>query len=307
MRIPAVLLLCALAVACTEAPTGPKVGLPSLLTTSTETVLDFEGSGLGCFPDLTTEFPPLSFPEGQNWYAFQAGCGERSVPRTGTTALYNSDANVEATIPPFFDLAAPVQAVRFYMSTVEELTVRALDAQGNTISTATVPPWMVGAGKPAPTSDAYTQVRLNGPGNVITRVVVEGVFFGAYTIDDMTLTTVAEPTPVFTGFFHPVDNNGVLNLVKAGSAVPVKFSMGGDFGLGVLVSPPKAVAITCPTGAGADAVEETTTSPSGLTYNAASDQYNYVWKTQPAWKGTCKRLDLPMSDGVTHAAVFQFK
>jgi hypothetical protein len=30
----------------------------------------------------------------------------------------------------------------------------------------------------------------------------------------------------FSGFFHPVDMGGVLNGVKAGSAVPVKFSLG---------------------------------------------------------------------------------
>jgi hypothetical protein len=37
----------------------------------------------------------------------------------------------------------------------------------------------------------------------------------------------------FDGFFNPVDNPDVLNRVKAGSAIPVKFSLGGDQGLDI--------------------------------------------------------------------------
>src|SRR5262249_27548413 len=37
----------------------------------------------------------------------------------------------------------------------------------------------------------------------------------------------------FGGFFSPVNNPSVLNAVKAGQAIPVKFSLHGDQGLGV--------------------------------------------------------------------------
>ena len=36
----------------------------------------------------------------------------------------------------------------------------------------------------------------------------------------------------FNGFFQPVDNL-LLNVAKAGSAIPVKFSLGGNVGLGI--------------------------------------------------------------------------
>jgi hypothetical protein len=104
-----------------------------------------------------------------------------------------------------------------------------------------------------------------------------------------------------------VDNNGVLNIAKAGSAIPIKFSLGGDFGLNVLLEVPTATALTCPTGAGADAIEELAKTPSGLSYDATSDQYTYIWKTQSGWKGTCKKLHMPLSDGIDHTALFQFK
>ena len=38
----------------------------------------------------------------------------------------------------------------------------------------------------------------------------------------------------FSGFFPPVQAEPVLNVVKAGSAVPLKFSLGGDKGLDVI-------------------------------------------------------------------------
>ena len=50
----------------------------------------------------------------------------------------------------------------------------------------------------------------------------------------------------FTGFFSPVDNLPILNIAKAGSTIPVKFSLGGDRGLGILaVGSPKLVPIAC--------------------------------------------------------------
>ena len=40
----------------------------------------------------------------------------------------------------------------------------------------------------------------------------------------------------FTGFFSPVDNLPTVNVAKAGSTIPVKFSLGGNRGLGILAA-----------------------------------------------------------------------
>jgi len=37
----------------------------------------------------------------------------------------------------------------------------------------------------------------------------------------------------FSGFFPPVDNPPVVNVVNAGRAIPVKFSLGGNKGLNI--------------------------------------------------------------------------
>jgi hypothetical protein len=103
----------------------------------------------------------------------------------------------------------------------------------------------------------------------------------------------------FTGFYQPVDNGRVWNTVKAGSAIPVKFSLGGAQGMDVIdAGSPTATETACPnTSNTLDAVEETVTaSQSGLTYDAGADQYIYVWKTNKAWSGKCYRFDLGLND-----------
>jgi hypothetical protein len=111
----------------------------------------------------------------------------------------------------------------------------------------------------------------------------------------------------FTGFFAPVDN-GVLNVAKAGSAIPVKFSLGGDRGLDIFTAGyPKAVRISCATGEPTDAVEEyVVASTSGLKYDAPSGRYQYNWKTTKGVTG-CFQLRLGLKDGSVHTADFQLK
>lgn len=112
----------------------------------------------------------------------------------------------------------------------------------------------------------------------------------------------------FSGFFAPVNNADVLNLVKAGRAIPVKFSLAGEMGLDILsAGSPGSQQTTCDTGAPVDLIETTLTAgASSLSYDPSTDQYTYVWKTDPAWTGTCRQLNVTLDDGTTHTALFQF-
>jgi uncharacterized protein len=113
----------------------------------------------------------------------------------------------------------------------------------------------------------------------------------------------------FTGFFQPVDNSPVLNSVKGGSSIPVKFSLGGNQGLDIFLSGyPLSRQITCDSSAPLDDIEQTVTAGgSSLSYDATSDQYSYVWKTNKAWAGTCRQLVVILKDGSIHTANFKFK
>ena len=113
----------------------------------------------------------------------------------------------------------------------------------------------------------------------------------------------------FAGFFPPVDNTPTWNVAKAGSAIPVKFSLSGDQGLGILAAGyPKSSLIACGAGGTLDAIESTVTAGgSSLSYDALADQYVYVWKTDKAWANTCRQLEVKLNDGTSHFANFEFK
>ncbi|HEX5632861.1 MAG TPA: PxKF domain-containing protein [Gemmatimonadales bacterium] len=103
----------------------------------------------------------------------------------------------------------------------------------------------------------------------------------------------------FSGFFRPVDNLPTQNTMRAGRAVPITFSLGGDRGLNVLAADsPSSRRVDCSSAAPLDAIEETVTAgESSLTYDAASGEYTYVWKTERAWAGTCRDFTLALNDG----------
>jgi large repetitive protein len=110
------------------------------------------------------------------------------------------------------------------------------------------------------------------------------------------------------GFFRPVENDGVVNQVKAGSAIPVKFSLHGYWGLTIFANgSPKWVVTTCTTWDMTNAVDETVTAgSSSLSYDATADQYVYVWKTDKAWAVSCRQLNVLFRDGTTYSAKFRF-
>ena len=112
------------------------------------------------------------------------------------------------------------------------------------------------------------------------------------------------------GFAQPIKDG--WNRVRAGSAVPVKFRLGGDHGLGVLESgSPRIVAVSCPapngsgggtpTGAGA-----TSASISELKYTPGAGNYQFIWNTTDDMAGACFRLDLELIDATTRSANFSF-
>lgn len=113
----------------------------------------------------------------------------------------------------------------------------------------------------------------------------------------------------FTGFFPPISNLPVVNTVKAGSSVPVKFSLSGYKGLNIFAADsPASGPIVCNSSDPAIVLEDTMTAGgSSLSYDAGSDQYVYVWKTSAAWAGTCRQLVVVLSDGSIHRANFKFK
>ena len=127
------------------------------------------------------------------------------------------------------------------------------------------------------------------------------------------------------GFFSPVDNpdTGKMNQLKAGSAIPLKFSLDGDpqpgsnsgFGTddvlesqGSAAAPIQTTKINC-SSFEADPVPTEyldSASSTNLSYDPDEDQYGLVWKTDKSWAGTCRQAVLETKDGELHKANFYF-
>ena len=112
----------------------------------------------------------------------------------------------------------------------------------------------------------------------------------------------------FVGFLKPLAPAPAISEVKAGRAIPMKFGLGGDYGLNIMaVGSPTSVQVECPADTPVSVVEPTTAAGAGsLTYDAASGTYNYVWKTETGWSGTCRTFSMTLDDGSTYRAVFSF-
>jgi hypothetical protein len=127
----------------------------------------------------------------------------------------------------------------------------------------------------------------------------------------------------FRGFFVPVQNAPALNRVKAGWVVPFSFNLGGNFGKNVITkteSSPISCSTLAPQGSASPTQQGSSYSQSseqarsawGVSSNLTSSSYSYtlyvyLWKTDTAWKNTCRQFTLTLNDGTTHQANFKFR
>jgi Tol biopolymer transport system component len=139
-------------------------------------------------------------------------------------------------------------------------------------------------------------------GTTPVSVIVDGV---ATTVAPGATSTVR--TWHFAGFFAPVNNNGVVNVMEAGRAAPLLWRLTDSTGRPVTTlsgATVRSTARACPAGA-SDAVE--VTAPVGTPLvNLGLGFYALGWKSDKAWAGTCRTLELDLGEGVTRQAVFRF-
>jgi hypothetical protein len=156
-----------------------------------------------------------------------------------------------------------------------------------------------------PDSTTWTRLGTNLPNTSIQDIEIQA---STNTLYAMTfgrgVQTIPLPPPFpFSGFTPPVDAAPALNSSNAGSSVPVKFRLDGDYGLDVLADgQPESVEISCTTLAPTGSATPTTG-----TLSFSDGQYSYVWKTVKAWSGTCRQFSLKLDDGTVHVANFKFR
>jgi hypothetical protein len=121
----------------------------------------------------------------------------------------------------------------------------------------------------------------------------------SYTVQAWTLS----------GFYQPVDMGGVLNVVKGGSTVPLKFEIfAGPMELTdtAYVKSFKQAKVACDGTMPADEIEFTTTGGTSLRYDWVAGQFIQNWQT-PKQPGACYRVTMETQDGSTLVALFKLK
>lgn len=112
---------------------------------------------------------------------------------------------------------------------------------------------------------------------------------------------------LWSGFFEPVDDPNVLNRAKAGAAIPVRFSLGGNQTAPVLApGSPEVRTVKCPSWPTDDIEQTVAATTSSLHYEVSTEQYVYTWKTASKWVGKCRQVILVLKDGTRHEATFRF-
>jgi hypothetical protein len=112
------------------------------------------------------------------------------------------------------------------------------------------------------------------------------------------------------GFYRPVDMNNVINTVKSGSTVPLKFNIfagSTEITATSAVKSFSAATVACTALSGtADDVDFTTTGGTSLRYDTTGGQFVQNWQTTGR-TGTCFKVSLATQDGSSIVAYFKMK
>jgi uncharacterized protein len=120
------------------------------------------------------------------------------------------------------------------------------------------------------------------------------------------------PPPVsytFGGFLAPIQGGAGMTMADAGSTIPVRFTLGGDFGTKIF-SPgfPASRPVSCTTGEVLGGFTSATTpGRSALSYSRGNRVYHYGWKTEAEWAGSCRELVLRFQDETQASVVLDFR
>jgi hypothetical protein len=268
---------------------------------------------------------------------------EEALDATGTTVDYTATAtdDVDGSLPANSINCSPASGSLFPIGTTE-VNCSATDAAGNTASDSfnvlvrdTTAPVIAPHDDVSATATSsnganvsYTSPEttdaVDGPGTAnctpgsgsqfalgSTTVTCSATDAAGNQASGSFEVTVVYPLGEGTGEYVNHASPPTVNTVgggKAGAGIPVRFSLGGNFGLDIFAAGyPTSKNLDCNTGESTEPVDETlAVSNSGLKYDADADEYTYTWKTNKKWAGTCRQLIIRLKDGTEHPLNFHF-
>ena len=114
----------------------------------------------------------------------------------------------------------------------------------------------------------------------------------------------------FSGLSAPIDRPNILNVSKAGQALPLKWRLTDANGDPVTTLSSVKVLVSdmgCASGTSADLVEEYAAGSSGL-QNLGDGYYQFNWKSPTSYANSCKSLRLDLGEGSARTVAYvQFK
>ncbi|MEA2332319.1 MAG: hypothetical protein QOH58_2457 [Thermoleophilaceae bacterium] len=247
---------------------------------------DPEGALGPLFPDLPDVTGPLGLPALAivgAWTGRPGDSGDYTIQLTGAACA------APDTTAPTVDLRSPLDGATVALGAAVEVDYSCADeAGGSGLASCVGTPAdgsLLDTSQHGPVSATVTAVDNAGNQTVVTHTVNVGLDFG--------------------GFSRPVRNRPSVNKWRAGSSVPIRFSLGGDQGLDVIAEGwPQVAEIEC--GSGAEADTGAPARRSALVYSSRWQRYGFYWKTDRRWAGSCRQLLLKLSDGSVKRADFRF-
>jgi hypothetical protein len=103
----------------------------------------------------------------------------------------------------------------------------------------------------------------------------------------------------YDGFLDPVQNGGVMNVVKAGSVTTLKWRLTDGSGAPITTLSTATITVTdlsCTLGTASDQLTEQAAGASGL-QNLGNGYYQYNWKSPASYAKSCKTLQLDLGEG----------
>lgn len=235
------------------------------------------GSGVATCTD-----GPFTFADGPS--STVEGSGTDHAGNTGAATA--GPLKVDTVAPTLAVTGGPVDGASYFFGEVPAApTCTAVDGtSGPGACTVTGGGSTVG-------EQSYTLTALDVAGNTTTETI-------DYTVKNY----------VTKGFYSPVDMGGVVNTVKGGSTVPLKFEL---FGSQELTSTSAitgfaATKYSCTSGVAEDGIESTSTGGTTLRYDTTGGQFIQNWQT-PKTAGVCYKATMTLADGGSISALFKLK
>jgi hypothetical protein len=218
--------------------------------------------------------------------ASQSATGNAADNAGNTSSATVSNINIDKTVPSVGLVGGPADGGSYYFGSAPAApTCSASDALSGLDGSCGVTGYSIAVGTHTVTATAKDKA-----GNTSTATAT-------YTVKAWTLS----------GFYQPTDMNDVLNTVKAGSTVPLKFEIvaGSELTDVSAIDSFKATPINC-TATATDDIEVLSTGGTSLRYDTTAGQFIQNWQT-PKQVGACYRVTLLTDDGSSISALFKLK